>query len=267
MDADLLLAGKLRAPLQPVGGDCVRCMGACRGSDPRVVQRAYMADKVLCCPALGLALPSIEEVNEPVGKHCPDPRLADGPGCLLHHEVHVVECGRACPDHLEAGEFCPPVHVRRRQVGLERPDLLGEPVLQDHVVGIAAQEGHGGMSVGVDKTGKRDRPVPVDNDICLTRVLFPYTFPDSTNGTVVSDKNIRVFPVHLHIRNQDRLLPAKNIVHAVPPSSHLLHDRIQNFCCPFTELPGDRQHLVPREDAIGQPVGIVVHRADRGKRD
>jgi len=76
--------------------------------------------------------------------------------------VHIIVAGDAVADLLQAAELDPPADVLLGEAGLQGPDLLLEPWHQLHVVGIAAQQGHGQMGVAVDQAGYGQLAVTID---------------------------------------------------------------------------------------------------------
>src|SRR3989442_374123 len=75
--------------------------------------------------------------------------------------------GRTPFDHLEARELRAPVDVLRLDLRLPRPDRFLEPVLQREIVGVAPQEGHRRVRVGVHKPRDRGPRPPVDRRVRL----------------------------------------------------------------------------------------------------
>lgn len=82
-------------------------------------------------------------------------------------KVYVMERNGAGFDHPEAGKPRSPVDIVPGEVGLQRPDLFGEPLLQGHVIGIATEQGHGGMGMGIDKTGEQNPACSLDHGVRL----------------------------------------------------------------------------------------------------
>ena len=76
--------------------------------------------------------------------------------------VHVAIAGDAVADLLQAAELDPPADVLLGEASLQGPDLLLEPWHELHVVGIAAQQGHGQMGVAVDQSGYGQLAVTID---------------------------------------------------------------------------------------------------------
>ena len=98
------------------------------------------------------------EADDGLPEHAAHARLF---GRLGHHVlevVHVGEGGCAAEQHFSAGEARSPAdEVGRDVLGLGREDVFLEPVLQPEVVGDAAEQGHGGVGVGVDEAGSDQR--------------------------------------------------------------------------------------------------------------
>jgi len=126
-----------------------------------------MTDKPFGCP--DLLLPSLlaEKIDEPISQHRPYPGCFYRPGSVLHEEVHVMERSGAGFDHLEAGKPRSPVDIVPGKVGFQRPDLFGEPLLQGHVIGVASEQGHGSMGMGIDKTGEENPAFSFDDGVRL----------------------------------------------------------------------------------------------------
>ena len=77
--------------------------------------------------------------------------------------VHVPKAGGPGADHLHAGEPRPPVDVLVVHPLLDRPDVLGQPLHQRQVVGVAAKQGHRRVGVGVDEARHQRHPGAVDH--------------------------------------------------------------------------------------------------------
>ena len=71
--------------------------------------------------------------------------------------VHIGKEHRPGLDHLEKREAAGRLDVVARKLGLERPDVFLQPFLERHVVGIPAQERHGGMRVPVVERGEQGK--------------------------------------------------------------------------------------------------------------
>ena len=70
-------------------------------------------------------------------------------------KIHVVEGGDAAAQHFCAGQQGARLHeIRRGMARFGRPDTLRQPAHQGQVVGIAAQQAHGGVGVKVDQAAR-----------------------------------------------------------------------------------------------------------------
>ena len=115
-------------------------------------------------------------------------------------EVHVAEEGRAGRDHLADGEFVAAPDVVRGHLCLGGPDIFLDPGLQGDVVRRAAQQGHGGVGVGVVEGRKDGRPVGLDHAVghgVLRRV--------EVLETVVADQDVGLAPFVQDVVEEDGL--------------------------------------------------------------
>ena len=121
----------------------------------------------------GVAFPAADEgldLGQKLGLHIEDHSgyespQAHLPGCFcgrIRVVVHVTIAGYAVADLLQAAQLDPPADVLLGETGLQGPDLLLEPWHKLHVVGIAAQQGHGQMGVAVDQAGNGQLAAAVD---------------------------------------------------------------------------------------------------------
>ena len=72
---------------------------------------------------------------------------------VLHEGVHVGKTGSTALQHFYDAQHCTPVDVVSIHLVLNRPDFVLQPVHERHIVGIAAQQRHRNVAVGVDHTG------------------------------------------------------------------------------------------------------------------
>ena len=92
-----------------------------------------------------------------------DARLGDGLAEIVH-----VKAGRdAAREILEDGQLGKRIHRLRRELGLEWEDLLEQPRLQRHIIGIRAHKAHAGVRVRVLKA--RHDKVAAEVDLPLER--------------------------------------------------------------------------------------------------
>ena len=78
-----------------------------------------------------------------------DTHFPDNLDGALAVPVHVGKEHRPGLYHLEERQAASRFDVVTRKLGLERPDVFLQPFLERHVVGIPAQERHGGMRMPV----------------------------------------------------------------------------------------------------------------------
>ena len=83
-------------------------------------------------------------------------RLDHALAALVVEEVHVAEAHAAKARHLGYGEVGRRAGRRSRDAPLEREHARVEPVLEGEVLGVAAQERHGGVRVGVVEGGHEE---------------------------------------------------------------------------------------------------------------
>jgi hypothetical protein len=131
----------------------------------------------------------------------PQARLLDGRRDFVDVEVHVREGGRPGPYHLDESEFRPDADVLGGQFRLDGPDVLLEPRVQRFVVGVAPQERHRDVGVGVHEAG---------DDEAAARVQFGLTVEvarvvdGGDVAAVLLNEYVRAFDCH--VRPED--LPA-----------------------------------------------------------
>src|SRR5512137_2210525 len=169
------------------------------GFNPWIFQVPDMCSKILGRFDLPLAFLCIGEIDKPVGEHRTNTGFFSRPCSVFHEEVHIIECCGSAADHLNTGKAGPPVHVICLQVSFEWPDLLREPVLQDHIICISPQERHCSVRVGVYHSRECNCPVTIDDKLCLSFVLFPLMFTNACKGSCIVNKNIDWFSIHCHI--------------------------------------------------------------------
>src|SRR5208337_4191646 len=108
------------------------------GMNPGVVHLTDMPDKRLRGLTLVFPFLGIAKVDKSIAEECPDTSLIHCTSGIFHEEIHVIESGRTGADHFKAGKSCSPVYILTGQVSFKRPDFLGEPILQDHIISITA---------------------------------------------------------------------------------------------------------------------------------
>ena len=97
------------------------------------------------------------EVDDYQPDHGAHPGTAGDMAGDIREEVHVVEAGGAAAQHLGYGQLCAVTHeLGAYPSPFGRPDVLVEPLHQRQVVGQAAQQGHGGMGVGIHQPGDQE---------------------------------------------------------------------------------------------------------------
>ena len=92
-----------------------------------------------------------------------DPGLRHDGSDHVHREVVVGEGRDAAAEHLGAGEPGAELDVLLGQVGLDRPDVVVEPLVGLHVLGDAAQGDHRGVGVAVDEPRHGHLPAGIDD--------------------------------------------------------------------------------------------------------
>jgi hypothetical protein len=75
----------------------------------------------------------------------------------------IVEADDAAADHLARREPRAPLDVVGRQRALGHPDLLVEPAIERQILGPAALERHGAVTVGVEEAGQERSAAAVDD--------------------------------------------------------------------------------------------------------
>jgi len=132
--------------------------------------------------------------------------LFDRPRRIGLVPVHVAEEHRAAANHFERRQPGADVDVVPGQLRFRRPDVIVEPTEKLHVVGIAAQQGHRRMGVGVVK-GRHDRLAGAVHHLCAFRLDAGR---DSFEA-VAFDQDISTLAVELHVADQNRIhLPASS---------------------------------------------------------
>ena len=212
VDPDPLFSRESGAPAEAFRRDRVDRVRTDGCLDAWVSSCFYVGNEGLGRPDLGFPLLRAPEVDEPVGEGCPEPHLIDGIRCAFHEEVHVVERDCAAPDHLKAREFCPIVDIVAGEVSLKRPDLLGEPLLEWHIVGISPEKGHRGVGVGVDHARDGDPIRSIDDDIGI--YCPPGILPDPGDRSRLIDSDIHSRSPDGDPGDQHRSPGGKYIVHA-----------------------------------------------------
>ena len=165
VEGDVFFLRELGTPAESFFGDGVDGVGGDAGHDAWVVHGPDVCDGFFHDAAFGFEFVMVAAVDHAVGEAGPDAGFVDGFCDVFHHEVHVVEGGGAGADHFEAGEFCAPVDVGFGEVGFSWPDFGGEPFEEGHVVGVAAEESHGGVGVHVDHAGECCGAGSVDDEL------------------------------------------------------------------------------------------------------
>lgn len=98
-----------------------------------------------------------------------DARLRDG----LAEIVHVKAGGDAAREVFEDRQLRERIHRLGRELGLQREDLLEQPRLQRHIVGIRAHKAHPGVRVRVFEAGHHkvaaEIDLPLERGQCLRR--------------------------------------------------------------------------------------------------
>ncbi|CDD10714.1 unknown [Phascolarctobacterium succinatutens CAG:287] len=72
---------------------------------------------------------------------------------ILHEGVHICKAGSTALQHFYDAQHCAPVDVVSIHLVFNRPDFVLQPVHKRHVIGIAAQQRHRNVAMGVDHAG------------------------------------------------------------------------------------------------------------------
>jgi len=102
---------------------------------------------------------------------------ACAPQCLsgdIGEKVHIARCGYAAENHFRGRDFCAIADkIRCHPFSFHRPYFFIEPTFEWHVVGVAAQQRHSGVTVYIHQS--RHQRVPwqfnVLNVYNLSRVI------------------------------------------------------------------------------------------------
>jgi hypothetical protein len=114
-----------------------------------------------------------------------DARLLHVAGHLVHVVVHIDKGGRSRFQHLGDGQEAPPAHMLGGKARFEGPHLLLEPRLKRQVVGVAAEEGHRRVAVGVDEAGQHHAAAAVDGLVVGRARLLVGGGPDIRDDAVL----------------------------------------------------------------------------------
>ena len=173
-----------------------------------IVQTPDIFDRRFHDPGFRLELRMITAVDHTVGKTSSDAGFVNGASHRLHLKVHIVEGRGPGPDHLQAGEFCPPVDIVFCEVRLCRPDLGGKPLKELHIIRISPKKTHRGVGVHIYHTGKCGRPVPVDNELC---VVIGDLFSDRPYHSCAVEVDLLYFSVQVDVSDENRDLFSKDV--------------------------------------------------------
>ena len=122
---------------------------------------------------------------------------------FLHHlhgdfatPVHVRKKDGSGLDHFKHGKARSDFDILRREFRLERPDVFCKPFLERHIVGIATQKRHGGMSVAIVERRHYGKPIALDNFGILVIALGKFT--TNLGKFLARNQNILFFPLKKH---------------------------------------------------------------------
>ena len=154
VDAGIQLLGEHQHLLQLVVADRVGRVGAEGYLDARVLLEVVEQAQALAQGFLGVARARGGEVQHRDGQLSADAALVHQFAGHFREEVHVGEAADAALELLGDGQFGAVADERFVDpLGLGGPDVVLQPVHQRQIVGQAAEQGHGGMAVGVDQAG------------------------------------------------------------------------------------------------------------------
>ncbi len=103
------------------------------------------------------------EANHGLGEDAAESGVGGFLGDGVFEVVHIDEGRGAGASHFQKREpGAPADEVAVDVVGFGREDEVVQPVLENHVIGDAAKQGHGGVGVGVDESGGEDRVGLID---------------------------------------------------------------------------------------------------------
>ena len=110
---------------------------------------------------IGILRPDRREIDHDQADAGAHAAVDRGAGGHVGKEIHVVEAGRSPAQHLGHGETAAVVdELLIDPARFRRPDMVVQPVIQRQIIRQPAQQGHGGMGMGVDQT--RDQQMPVE---------------------------------------------------------------------------------------------------------
>ena len=170
MNRDLALRRDLGDPAQrglADGVDRVRRERRGHRTVPRLDDLVERPARLLqqCRRPLGVGV-----VDQRRTDHRPQSGVANRPRGLGLLPVHVPEADRPRARHLQAGEPRAPVDVLALQPPFGRPDVLAQPLHQRQVVGVAAEQGHRRVGVGVDRARDQRPPAAVEDRVAGLRL-------------------------------------------------------------------------------------------------
>ena len=113
------------------------------------------------------------------------PRLIGGPGRAAPVPVHVIEERHPATDHLQARQAGADIDILLGQACLQRPDFRLQPLMQKHVIGIPAQQRHGGVGMGIEQRRQHDHAAAIQ----ATRPTHLQPRPDAGNA-VIFDQDV-----------------------------------------------------------------------------
>ena len=82
---------------------------------------------------------------------------------VFHEGVHICKAGSTALQHFYDAQHSAPVDVVGIHLVLNRPDFVLQPIHERHVIGIAAQQCHRNVAMGVDHTGGSQLALAVYN--------------------------------------------------------------------------------------------------------
>ena len=71
---------------------------------------------------------------------------------IIHKVVHICKTGSTAFEHFCDAEHCAPVNIFSTHLSFKGPNFILQPIHQRHIICIAAEQGHGNVTVGIYHT-------------------------------------------------------------------------------------------------------------------
>lgn len=114
-------------------------------------------------------------------------------------KIHIHAGRGAGTQHFRIAQQAAQAHDFRGELGLHRKDALLQPVHERHVVGQAAQKGHGRVGMSIDEAGQNEHPAQIKLALGLPGGAQRVTRPHGSHqpvgdghGCVFKDAALRV---------------------------------------------------------------------------